>query len=124
LFVWQRFCQKKRLSAKAATTISTTVKVEKNKVEIVKLLNPKRAYGIDIGLARFRRSHQSIRDAIACMETSMGLEQLTQLRALVPTPDEIEAVTSYVTANSIESNVETLEGSAQFVFSLSTVLVG
>jgi hypothetical protein len=58
------------------------------------------------------------------METSMGLEQLTQLRALVPTPDEIEAVTSYVTANSIESNVETLEGSAQFVFSLSTVLVG
>jgi hypothetical protein len=70
-------------------------KPKSDKKEIVKLLDAKRAYGIDICLARFHMSHDSIRDAIVKLDmTAMDLDQCSQLMTVVPTTEEAEMVPS------------------------------
>mmetsp|Transcript_33124 Transcript_33124/g.53858 ORF Transcript_33124/g.53858 Transcript_33124/m.53858 type:complete len:590 (+) Transcript_33124:121-1890(+) len=63
---------------------------------MIKLVDPKRSYNVDIGLNRFKLSHQQIKDAILAMnESVLNLEKITKLRSYVPDASEQETLRNF-----------------------------
>lgn len=66
------------------------------KKEEVTLIDPKRSYGINIALARFKMPFPSIRDALLGMdERALDEEKIASLVAIAPTAEESETMDSY-----------------------------
>lgn len=85
---------------------------------MVHLLDPKRAYNIDISLARFRMTHDHIRDAILEMDESvLDPDVLAQLLKIVPAPEEVEAVLVY----SADNDPKMLANAEKFCLCLSHI---
>eukprot|EP00475_Leptophrys_vorax_P028324 TRINITY_DN4091_c0_g1_i1.p1 TRINITY_DN4091_c0_g1~~TRINITY_DN4091_c0_g1_i1.p1 ORF type:complete len:986 (-),score=315.85 TRINITY_DN4091_c0_g1_i1:34-2922(-) len=71
-------------------------KEAKKKQEVVKLIDDKRSYNIDLSLARFKIQPEIIRDAILAMDEQMlNNERLPQIMKCAPTPEECETVKGY-----------------------------
>lgn len=111
---------------KSATEMKAAGKPEQKtatvKKDVVKLVNPKRAYAIDIGLARLRMSNESIRDAIIQMNSNvLNADNLPQVMMLMPSIQELEVVCNYVNSNGPDTG-NVMEHSADFFYSLSTII--
>lgn len=66
------------------------------KKEAISILDSKRAYAVNIALARFRMTHPAIRDALLSLDDKiLDEEKMNSLYTIVPTADEIEAVNEY-----------------------------
>jgi len=69
---------------------------KKKKADIVDLIDPKRAYSVNIALARFKMSFVAIADAVMAMDTKvLNEEALLVLASAAPDPMESETVASY-----------------------------
>ncbi|MES1912644.1 MAG: hypothetical protein MHM6MM_004881 [Cercozoa sp. M6MM] len=91
-------------------------KKKKPKKELVRLLDDKRAYNIDIGISRFRMSHDDIRRAVLALdESKLDMETLTKLLNLVPTPEDVSRVRGY------EGDVSLLGHAERFCLALAPV---
>lgn len=67
-----------------------------DKPAIVKLIDDKRSYTIDVGLARFKLSPQQIRAAVLAMDANvLQLSKLQTLRKCCPSEAEMESVRQY-----------------------------
>lgn len=63
---------------------------------IVELIDPKRSYNVNIALARFKMTHEAIRDAVLALdEQTLNEEKVNALVAIAPTSDEVETVLAY-----------------------------
>lgn len=88
----------------------------KKRVEVVKLVDDKRSYNVDLSLARFKIQAESIRDAILAMdEKLLNSERLPQIIKCAPTPEEAELVKSY------DGDVSVLGNTEKFFLALSTI---
>ena len=66
------------------------------KKETVELIDSKRSYQVNIGLARFKMPYPAIRDALYAMDAAvLDEEKLASLAKLAPTAEEIEAVVDW-----------------------------
>jgi len=117
------FCQK-AISRRRVSGVGVEAKEDKRqKKEIVKLIDAKRAYAVDIGLARFRMTHEAIRKAIVRMDEKVfDQEQLAALVMLVPSPEDMDVLNNYLKDTGSEADVKSLEASARFFFALRDVV--
>lgn len=92
------------------------VKEQSKKQEVVKLIEEKRSYNIDLSLARFRIQPEQIRDAILAMdEQILNAERLPQVLKCAPTREECDTVRNY------EGDVSTLGNTEKFFLALSGI---
>lgn len=88
--------------------VKTTVK-KKPERQLIKLIDEKRSYNIQLILSRFKVSPVSIRDAIIAMdEKTIRGERILQLIKCAPTEEEIQQVTSFEGDKSKLAGVEQL----------------
>jgi Formin Homology 2 Domain len=74
-------------------------------------VDPKRGNQVGIGLARMKKSQKEIFKAIAELDDSaIDVDELEQLRGLVPTPEEVTQVVEFAAANPGEK----LDGADHF----------
>lgn len=110
--------QKKKTEKKSGVTGKSPKKPTKKKKEEVKLIDPKRAYGIDIVLCRFKMSHTEIRNAIERFDESIMTPEVTgQLMNVVPNNEELQIVNDYLSDPS--STAALLDNCGKFFFVLS-----
>ena len=63
---------------------------------MVELIDSKRSYAVNIGLARFKLPHAAIRDALFAMdEKTLDEEKLLSLEKIAPSGEEVEAVADW-----------------------------
>jgi hypothetical protein len=92
------------------------VKDQAKKQDVVKLIDEKRSYNIDLSLARFKIQPDHIRDAIFAMdEQILNSERLPQIIKCAPTREECETVRSY------EGDVSALGNTEKFFLALSAI---
>jgi len=85
--------RKKGAKSPLASGVSPT---RKKKKEVITLLDSKRSYNINIALARFKMSHESIRDALYRMDDiALDEDKLVALAKCKPEPEELEMVTHF-----------------------------
>jgi len=95
------FCAVAPKKAAVEKTPAQLAEEEKKKkaaeaVQLIKLVDDKRSYNCDITLARFRMTHEHIRDSVLAMdEEVLPLEKLTGLIKIAPTIEEIELVKAH-----------------------------
>ena len=69
---------------------------DEKKNEEIHLVDGKRSYNVDIGLNRFKLSHQQIKDAILLMdEITLNLDKVTKLRNYIPDTSEQEILRNF-----------------------------
>ena len=68
----------------------------------VMLLELKRSNQISIALAKFKpKSHEQVAHALLALDESLiKVEDIARLRSCIPTPDELELLTPYLSATS------------------------
>jgi hypothetical protein len=82
-------------------------KSEKKKIELVKLIDDKRSYNVDLTTARFRVSSEALREAILSMdEKVLDLETLGMVSRCAPTSTEVETVKGYDGDESLLGSTE------------------
>jgi len=98
---------------KVAPAEGEVKKEEKKKVELIKLVDPKRSYNCDIAVSRFKTpdgqkmTNAHFRDAILDMdEKILDPEKILQLIKIAPTAEEIELVSSYNGDVNLLANTE------------------
>jgi hypothetical protein len=69
---------------------------EKHEAKQVSLIESKRAYNVNIALARFKMSPFAIRDALLAMDDKvLNVDRMTTLQKCAPTPEEADLVIGY-----------------------------
>jgi hypothetical protein len=112
-----KFCDRAR--PKVAIEGGEAAPTKKEKTQTIVLFDTKREYAIDIGLARFRMTPASIRDAIVLMDaTQLGQDKLTQLLNFCPTVEEVKTVVEYLADGG---DYQTLSNTGKFFHVCSTV---
>ncbi|ETO13695.1 hypothetical protein RFI_23673 [Reticulomyxa filosa] len=102
--------------AKANPSSSANGLSKKKKDDTIHLLDSKRAYNVDIGLSRIKLTHNRILDAILGMdETTFNVDNISKLISYVPTPEEVDTITSY------EGDPSQLGHAEQFFLTLSVI---
>jgi hypothetical protein len=92
------------------------VKEPSKKQEVVKLIDDKRSYNIDLSLARFKIQAEHIRDAIFAMdEQLLNSERLPQIIRCAPTREECETVRNF------EGDISMLGNTEKFFLALSAI---
>jgi len=110
----ERFAQK--VFSKSVSTDSIKEEKKKPEKQVVQLIEPKRSYNINIALARFRMTHNAIRDAMLAMdEKALDMDLVMTLSKIAPTSEELEVVRSY------EGDVSQLANVESFFLTLSNI---
>lgn len=95
------FCAKPTAEIKTSDNSKSDITPESAAVHIV---DTKRAYNIDICLARLRMSHEHIRDVIVDIDESLlDAELIQQLLSIAPTQEEIEAINNFASDGDVKS---------------------
>ncbi|XXQ35067.1 FH2 domain-containing protein [Plasmodiophora brassicae] len=101
---------------KPAAETTADKKKKSAKPELVKLVDEKRSYNIDLSLARFKITPEEIRDAVLLMNSELlNQNHLQKLKNCCPTPEEIEAVRSY------DGDINLLGATEKFFLALADV---
>eukprot|EP01083_Nonionella_stella_P035689 97347_1 len=93
-------------------------KGNKRQNEEIHLVDGKRSYNVDIGLSRFKLSHQQIRDAILLLDESaegLNLDGVIKLRKYVPDAEEQELLRTF------EGDATLLAHTERFFLALSHI---
>jgi len=102
-----RFLAAETKTMKKKSNSQDEPKTESQKPKVVNLIDGKRSYNIDIALARFRMSHEAIRDALITLDACLLSEdKLDALSRVVPTPEEAQMIADYRGDKSLLGNVE------------------
>ena len=87
-----------------------------SKRDVVHLVDPKRAYNVDISLARLRMSHAHIHDAILSLDQKvLDGDVISQLIKCVPTPEDVDMIQGY------DGDVSQLGNTEQFFHTVATI---
>ncbi|GAB5365716.1 hypothetical protein AAMO2058_001081800 [Amorphochlora amoebiformis] len=108
--------KKGRTASKKGAGVKSGASPAKKKKEVVNLIDSKRSYNINIALARFRMSHEAIRDALFRMDSDvLNEDKLVTLAKCKPETEEIDMVTSF------EGEISTLGQVEQFFRTIAEV---
>lgn len=92
----ERFATKPPKTKEGKVKENEAPEEEKKKVELVSIIDGKRAYNISIALSRFRMANEAIRDAIMALDpVVLDDERANTLLNCMPTPEEVEQVKGY-----------------------------
>jgi len=105
------FCAKKEGQMKQKE------KTAEEKKDAVRLIDSKRAYNVDISLARIRISHSHIRDIILTLGDELTVDMCTQLITIVPTPEEVDVLKTYAQ----DADVSQLANTEQFFHAVGSI---
>ena len=80
---------------------------QKEKDEEIHLVDSKKSYNVNIGLSRYKMSHQQIKEAILKLdEKALNLDQVTKLRKYIPDTAEQEMLRNFVGDVTLLANTE------------------
>ena len=86
------------------------------KAEILHLVDTKRSNAVDIGLSRFKMTHEQIRDAIWDLDSAqLTLERTQTLVKLIPTQEEMEQLKDH------EADIQTLGNTERFFLTVGSI---